>query len=163
MNKANDPTIALLLRLLNTSYKGSAWHGTTLSGALRGVNPEMAAWRPQPTRHNIWELVVHAAFWKYRVYLRLTDEPPRSFEEKGSNWFVRPVQMTDKSWTSDKELLKTWHNSLYEAVGQFNSANLMKHPGKSKHTFEDFIIGAASHDTYHTGQIQLLKKLWEDQ
>ncbi len=32
---------------------------------------EEAAWRPQADRHNIWEHVLHAAYWKYTVKRRL--------------------------------------------------------------------------------------------
>ena len=41
-------------------------HGTNLKGSTRRVTPVQAAWRPAPSRHDIWELVVHAAYWKLR-------------------------------------------------------------------------------------------------
>lgn len=60
-------TTETLLALLDEAYDHRSWHGTNLRGALRGLPSAVAAWRPEPMRHNIWELVVHAAYWKYAV------------------------------------------------------------------------------------------------
>ena len=57
-----------------------------------------AAWRPAARRHNIWELVVHAAYWKYSAWRRLTGQPRGSFPFKGSNWFERPRESTERAW-----------------------------------------------------------------
>lgn len=151
--------ISLLVRLLDQSFHGPAWHGPALLGALRGVGPEEAAWRPQPERHNVWELAVHAAYWKYRVYRRLTDEPPRSFGLEGSNFFARPEEPTAEAWASDLDLLRQWHDRLRGAVESFDADHLADHPGRSEHTFGEHITGAAAHDVYHAGQIRLLEKL----
>src|SRR6185436_8272660 len=79
-----------LLALLDQAYDRRSWHGTNLRGSIRGVSTEQAAWRPGPSRHNIWEIVVHAAYWKYAARRRLTGEARVSFPIKGSNWFERP-------------------------------------------------------------------------
>jgi len=44
------------------------------------VKPDVAIWRPQEGRHNIAELVVHAAYWKYRACRLIAEEPPRAFD-----------------------------------------------------------------------------------
>ena len=62
-----------LLVLLDTAYNQTSWqHGPNLRGSLRGVSLDAAAWRPRPGAHNAWELLVHAAYWKYVVWRRLT-------------------------------------------------------------------------------------------
>ena len=55
-----------LLVVLDQAYDRTSWHGTNLRGSIRRVPLSMAAWRPAPGRHNIWEVVVHAAYWKVR-------------------------------------------------------------------------------------------------
>jgi hypothetical protein len=64
--QAVDPLIELLLEIMDQAFDRKGWHGTTLRGALRGVTPAQALWRPGPDRHNVWELTVHAAYWKAR-------------------------------------------------------------------------------------------------
>jgi hypothetical protein len=68
------PEIELLLRIIDEGYNKKAWHGPNLRGAIKRVEFAQAAWRPAPERHNVWEHVVHAAYWKYIVRRRLRGE-----------------------------------------------------------------------------------------
>jgi uncharacterized damage-inducible protein DinB len=154
--------IALLTRLLDESYERSAWQGPNLRGSLRGVSASQAAWRPRPGRHNIWELVLHAAYWKYAVWRMLTGEKRGTFPEKGSNWFLRPVSPTERAWRSDLALLDEIHRRLRKAVSGLSRASLSSKPRGSKRRTDTLVYGVASHDVYHTGQIQILKRLWKD-
>jgi len=154
--------VALLLRMLDESYEKSAWQGPNLRGALRGVRAQAAAWRPAPGRHNIWELVVHAAYWKYAVYRLLTGEKRGAFPEKGSNWFARPTSPTERAWKADLAVLDLQHRRLRKAVGKLSAADLGKKRRGSKRRTDTLVYGVASHDVYHTGQIQMLKRLWRD-
>ena len=95
----------LLLTILDQAYHRPSWHGTNLRGSIRRVSARQAAWRPAPSRHNIWEIVVHAAYWKYVVRRRLTNGARGSFPIKGSNWFRRPTDSTEEAWREDVTLL----------------------------------------------------------
>ena len=64
-----------LLTIMDQAYNRPSWHGTNLRGSVRRVTPAQAAWRPGPGRHNIWETVVHAAYWKYAASRRFIDQP----------------------------------------------------------------------------------------
>jgi hypothetical protein len=75
--------VAPLLVLLDTAYNKASWHGPNLRGSLRGVSLEAAAWRPQPGAHNVWELLVHSAYWKYVAWRRLTGASRGSFPLEG--------------------------------------------------------------------------------
>ena len=148
-----------LLFLLDTAYDHRSWHGTSLRGALRGVSPKQAAWRPAANRHNIWELVVHAAYWKYAVWRRLTGAKRGSFALGGSNWTSRPQRMTVPAWRSDVALLDDTHRALRAAVASLRPTDLRKAPKGSTVTNLALVTGIAAHDLYHAGQIQLLKRL----
>jgi hypothetical protein len=89
----------------------------------------------------------------------LTGEKRGSFPETGSNWFRRPAPPTEKAWRSDLALLEREHRRLREAVAALPAAALARRPPGSKHTMARLAYGAASHDLYHKGQIQLLKVL----
>ncbi|HJS51555.1 MAG TPA: DinB family protein [Pyrinomonadaceae bacterium] len=146
----------LIVTQLEQAFRRKSWHGTNLLGSIRGIDAEAASWRPANGRHNIWELIVHAAYWKYSVYRRFANEPTIRFPVKGSNWFERPAG-TDLR--SDIDLLKDYHKKLIESVNTFPSNKLAKVPKGSNTTFLDLAIGAAAHDLYHAGQIQLIKRL----
>jgi DinB superfamily len=142
----------VLLRNLDSAYDKKGWHGTTLRGSLRGLTAEKVSWRPNAGRHNIWELALHCAYWKYVVRRRLTGEKPGSFPRKGSNWFASG-EVDEKSWKDVVSVLDEEHRKLRATIEAL-----------PKRTFEDakqlrLIYGAAAHDLYHTGQIQLIKRL----
>jgi uncharacterized damage-inducible protein DinB len=151
--------LALLVQLLDEGFDRKAWHGPNLRGCVRRVHAALAARRPGPGRHNIWEIAVHAAYWKYTVRRRLLGEKRGSFPLKGSNWFERPSPDGDAVWADDLALLDQTHRSLRAAVAALTPDRLhQKSPG-SRFTNAQLISGIAAHDVYHAGQIQILKRL----
>jgi uncharacterized damage-inducible protein DinB len=152
--------IQQLLAMIDQAYDHTSWHGTNLRGSIRRISLEQAAWRPNPARHNIWETVVHAAYWKYAVNRRFTGSARGSFPLKGSNWFTRPESQTAKAWKADVELLDHMHRILRESVMSLSPKDLVRTPAGKKVSNFTVLSGIAAHDLYHAGQIQLLKKLY---
>ena len=140
------------LTLLDEAYEKQAWHGPNLRGALRGVSPQLAGWRPGAARHNIWELAVHAAYWKYAVRRRLTGEKRGSFPLEGSDWILRPQAETEEAWKEDLALLGEQHRLLRETVQKLPPLGFTEKAAR-------IIRGAAMHDVYHAGQITLIKRM----
>ena len=147
----------LLLEAIDQAYDHKSWHGTNLRGSVRGLDAKTAALRPAPGRHNIWEVVLHAAYWKYAVRRRLLGERRGSFPLKGSNWFTRPGGGGE--WAADLALLGEMHRTLRGAIVQTAGEPLDSIVPGGKYTRAFLLTGIAAHDLYHAGQIQLLKKL----
>jgi hypothetical protein len=141
---------SVLLDLLDEAFDKKSWHGPNLRGAIRGVTAKQAAWRPSPDRHNIWELTLHAAYWKYVVRRRLTGEKRGSFVLPGSNFFPRPIEGTEAAWKTDIQILMDEHRKLRRVVLRISS------PSRAQ---AHLIRGIAAHDLYHAGQIRLLRRL----
>jgi uncharacterized damage-inducible protein DinB len=156
-----DSELTVLLAIIDQAFDQKSWHGTNLRGSIRGLSAEVAAWRPAANRHNIWETVIHAAYWKYAVCRRFSPEALGSFPFKGSNWFVRPVAGVEPEslWKSDVKVLVEIHKTMREAIARLSPENLHKTPEGSKVSNLALISGIAAHDLYHAGQIQLLKRL----
>jgi hypothetical protein len=148
-----------LLSLVDESYSAKAWHGPNLRGSIRGVTFREAARRPAPRRHNIWEIVVHCAYWKYIVRRRTLGANKGTFPLKGSNWFRRPLEPTAAAWKRDIALLEQCHREMIRALQTLNDGALKRKPAGSKVTHAAIIRGIASPDVYHAGQIQLIKRL----
>jgi hypothetical protein len=153
------PDIEHLLGLIDEGYNRAAWHGPNLRGSIRGVTAREAAHRPSGGRHNIWELVVHAAYWKYTVRRRLLGEKRGSFSLAGSNFFARPVDRSEKAWRADVALLESEHRKLREAILGIQAEDLDSRARGSGTAVRRLITGIAFHDVYHAGQIQLIKRL----
>lgn len=148
-----------LVKGLEEAFDHRSWHGTNLLGSLRGLRPAVAAWRPAPGRHNIWELIVHAAYWKYAVTRRLSGAKRGSFPLEGSNWFLRPEERTEKALRRDITLLRQCHADLLAAVRRLRPTDLNRRAPGTSHPRSHMIRGVAAHDLYHAGQVQLLKRL----
>jgi hypothetical protein len=151
--------LSILLDLIDEAYDRRSWHGPNLRGSLRGVKADAAAWRPARGRHNIWEIALHAAYWKYAARRRLSGEKRGSFAvSPGSNWFIRPGVESPAAWRADLELLRHEHDRLRKAVARLNPGELGREIGRGL-TVAALVRGIAAHDLYHAGQIQLLKRL----
>jgi hypothetical protein len=146
----------LLLALLEEGYAKKTWHGPNLRQSLKGVSAKQAAWRPAPGRHNIWELTLHAAYWKYAVRRRLDGAKRRGFVLKGSNFFARPEQgmASEAAWRADRAILENEHEAMLASIRK-----ILKSPNIGKRL--RMIYGVAFHDIYHAGQIRLLRRLQE--
>jgi hypothetical protein len=144
----------LVLALLDEGYEKRTWHGPNLRQSLRGVTAKQAAWRPERGRHNIWEVALHAAYWKYAVRRRIEGGKRGSFALKGSNFFVRPEkgELTEAAWSADKALLEQEHKRMRAAI-----ARVLQTPRGTK--ISRMLYGVAFHDIYHAGQIRLLRRL----
>ena len=172
-----SPEVKQLVAIIDQAYNKTSWHGTNLRGSLRGVTAEQAAWRPSPRRHNIWEIAVHAAYWKYAAARRFTGGARGSFQAfgsrsgrpeqsrgtlKGSNWFPRPDAAgasLEKAWKADLGVLDDTHDTLRAVVLRLSARDLARTPPGKKVSNFALLSGIAAHDLYHAGQIQLLKRL----
>ncbi|HVR42040.1 MAG TPA: DinB family protein [Thermoanaerobaculia bacterium] len=153
------PAVRLLLRILDEAFDRKAWHGTTLRGSIRGLTASEAVRRPSEGRHNVAELVMHAAYWKYTVRRRITGRKRGSFALDGSNWFSAS-SLTAGEWKEIVGLLKGEHDELKRVVASLRDADLdRKPPGGGIWLVGQLVSGVAAHDLYHTGQIQLVKRI----
>jgi len=144
----------LILVLLDEAYEERTWHGPNLRQSLRGVTAKQAAWRPARGRHNIWEIALHAAYWKYVVRRKIEGGKRGSFALKGSNFFVRPEPgaNTEAAWIADKQLLEREHRELRLAIEKLRGTSRWE-------KLLPKLWGVAFHDIYHAGQIRLLRRL----
>lgn len=157
-----SPLIRQMLVLIDQAYNRKAWHGTNFRGSLMRVSAEQAAWRPASNRHNIWEIVIHVAYYKYVLWRRITGERKGAFPYRADgswgDWFVRPDHVSDAAWKDDLLLLKEYHEKLRDVIAGLDPSADPKLWTKNEHR----VIGSAYHDIYHAGQIQLLKRMYPD-
>jgi uncharacterized damage-inducible protein DinB len=154
-------TLELLLEAIGPR-RGRAWHGgPTPQGAVRGVSAAEARWRPAPRRHSIWSLTLHLAYWKYAVRRHFEAQPIPRFPRSPANWPAVPDPADEAAWRRDRRLLAEEHERLLAAAARFDPARLGRRPpGGKKWTYGELLTGVLAHDAYHTGQIQMLKRLW---
>lgn len=141
----------LLLRILDSGFDRTSWHGPNLWGLVRRVTLAEAIWQTG-SRKTIWQQALHAAYWKHRVLARLTGTKQK-FPRSPANWPDMPLEPTPTAWEADRALLVETHRRLREAVAQLPDKQL--NDPKTQH----LIYGLAAHDVYHAGQIGLLRRM----
>lgn len=151
---------AALVRALEEAHNGPAWHGPSLRVTLRHCTIDEAQFRVAPDRNTIWELVLHIAYGKHVVRNRLTGSRERFARPLRRSWWPATPAPSDAAWQEDLGLLESSHEKLVSAVAAATPAALARRRAGKRHDFGQEVLGIALHDTYHAGQITLLRKLY---
>ena len=141
---------------LRMAFEGPAWHGPAVLELLRDVTPAEAAARPVAGAHTIWELVLHLS-GAYDLVLRRLRGDGRLLTTS-EDWppMAKP---TDANWQEAIASLRGRNEATRHAVLRFDPARLpLPLVPEPPYTAYEQLIGLTQHDTYHAGQIALLKR-----
>ena len=153
----NGTSLNMLLDVINQGFDRQSWHGPNLRGSIRGVTYRQAMWRPQPDRHNLWEMCCAPPIEDIRCTARSSAKSAAPSQSKDQ---IRSRQdVTAVAWRRDVQLLVNTHKSMRASIADVPSTRLHKQLPGAKVTYFFLISGIAAHDVYHAGQIQLLKRL----
>jgi len=140
---------------LKRAHEGGAWHGPSVSEALKGVSAQQAAARPISGAHSIWELALHIAAWRHIAALRLAGQP--LIDPPEGDWPV--VRGADEaSWEDARALVELRYRELVTAVRSLDEDRLNLPLAEGFSSAYVTLHGVIQHDLYHAGQISLLKK-----
>jgi uncharacterized damage-inducible protein DinB len=140
---------------LERSFAGPAWHGPSVLEVLQGVDATLAARRPIPAAHSIWELVLHMTTWLDTVRRRALGEKVEVTPEQD---FPNVKQTDEASWQAALAGLRKAHEALLATLRTLPAHRLDEPlvPGGSNGYVQ--LHGIVQHDLYHAGQIAVLKK-----
>lgn len=151
-----------LRRALETTLDGDPWYGSSVSRIIEGVDASQAAAHPVTGAHSIWDLVVHMTAWVNEANRRLRGGSYGEPEE--GDWPAVPPASA-ASWRSARLALAAAHSSLAATLTAMNDADLAAQIAGAQVdaagqpvTWYQTAIGVLQHDTYHAGQIAILKK-----
>lgn len=153
--KRSDPGLhEWTLWHVRRTYGRGNWAGKGVLPALKEVTADQAHWRPRPDQHNIAEVALHMAYWKDAVTARLTDRPWKY--DDAQNW--RTVDPTEDGWSAARVALDAAQRRLVKAIRALPPARLMAR-GRGPWRLLDYLVDIATHDSYHVGQIFVLRRL----
>jgi uncharacterized damage-inducible protein DinB len=145
---------------IRRAFDGEAWHGDALVEVLSNVSAAQAAARPIKNAHTIWEIVLHIAAWDRAVLRRIGGTAVNLSDSEN---FPAILDTGELAWETAVEQTRRVHSDLVKAVAAFPDSRLPEQVlGKEKQPYYDYFYmfaGIAQHETYHTGQIVLLKKM----
>jgi len=141
---------------LRRVLEGGAWHGPSVLELLAGITAEQAASHPIAGAHSIWEIVLHLRSDYGLVLRRLAgDGRPLTAAE---GWPTCPAP-TEENWRQTVRELESLNEKLRQAVREFPDERLddLLVPEVPYTAYTQF-IGVTQHNSYHAGQIALLKR-----
>ena len=148
-----------LIDTLRRSFDGDAWHGPAFTDVVKGVTESQAARKPPGNAHSIWEITLHIAAWSNEVARRLHGHAPANPEE--GDW---PV--TGGSWDEAVQRVFNARDKVLAVVAQLTESDLDRRVGEDRNpelgtgfTYAGMLEGLAQHNTYHAGQIALLRRI----
>jgi len=143
---------------LKRAFEGEAWHGPALLEILSDVSAEVAASRPLPAAHSIWEIVLHIAAWQNFARLTLEGEsmPPSNLEPE-ANW-PQAKDTSEAAWCDAVSSLRGGNQQLREALRRLSDEDLENIVAGREYSVYFLLHGIIQHSLYHAGQIALLKK-----
>jgi uncharacterized damage-inducible protein DinB len=150
---------------LRKVYDGDPWHGSSITDVLKGVDADTARLKSIPHGHTIWEIVLHMTAWTREVASRVRGAAPKS---PARDWPTPKPGGGDAAWRSALEDLAAAQKEIEIAVDSLKPDDLLRWIGDQRDpslgagvTVGTLIRGLLQHDTYHQGQISLLKRAAE--
>lgn len=146
-------TIRYFLAHLDLVQQGGAWHGPAVGETLAGVDAAAAARRPIAGAHTIHEIVHHLWVTYDLVRAHFLGQAPGPEED-----WPASLATGEEAWKDELAKLDASRRLLRETIAGLPDAVLgQKVPGK-EWTHADELLGLFNHDTYHAGQIAVLRK-----
>ncbi len=146
-----------IVKQLERSFVGPAWHGPSVMEALAGVDHKAASVRKVAGRHTIWEISLHVAAWEQEVDRRLRGESIDMTND--FDWPQAPTSSA-ANWQRTLDEMRLAHAALVKTVKKLNLATLEKKVavvGGKKQEVSTLLYGIIQHNVYHAGQIALMK------
>lgn len=143
-----------ILKSFTDLQHGDCWIGTNFKEALHGIHAEQASKKISSETNSIWQIVSHLIYWRSKVTNRLSgnNNPPPFID------FRLPEELTEATWKQTLHDFEAAYHTLRSAIHAFKDENLDKPSPKEGQTYYQLLSGCLQHDTYHLGQIILLKK-----
>jgi len=149
----------MFLEQLDMHCYNNEWFAS-MDQALRGVTAAEAAWTSSGISNSIWQIVNHLIFWNEDVIHRIkgTENPHKA--EDNDETFGNPGDSEDEiGWAQTVQRLYEVVNKLKTVIVDLDDEKLTAPYTPNSYSIERLLSNIMMHDTYHLGQIVLLRKL----
>jgi uncharacterized damage-inducible protein DinB len=149
----------MFLEQLDMHCYENEWFAS-MDQALQGVTAAEAAWTSSGNSNSIWQIVNHLIFWNEDVIHRIkgTENPHKA--ENNEETFGNPGDPEDEiGWSQTVQRLHEVMNKLKTVIADLDDVKLTAPYAANSYSIERLLSNIMMHDTYHVGQIVLLRKL----
>jgi len=144
---------------LVSAVKGSESH-IDFDSAVDNFPPELRSAKPHGAPHSAWELLEHLRIAQ-RDILDFSRDPAAYKEKKWPEdyWPKTSAPPSEDAWQGSVEAFKTDRQDLNQLIQDPQSDLLKPFPHGDGQTLLREALLVANHNSYHLGQLMLLKKM----
>ena len=144
-----------LSKLLKDHFNGDPWIDVTVLGELSSVTAKQASIKPEGM-NSIWQIVNHMISWRKALITRVKGKAVKYSD----NNFISEIKVkSPKAW---KETINKFRKSQRDIISFLQKSDdilLETVSSTSGYTYYELVEAILIHDSYHLGQIVLIKKL----
>ena len=148
-----------IAKLLGDHFNGNPWIDITILGELKSLTAKQAAAKTGDL-NSIWEIVNHMISWRKALISRVKGKTVKYSD----NNFISEVK--DKSPAAWKKTISNFRKSQEDITGflvRSDDSLLETISPTSGYTYYELVMAILLHDSYHLGQIVLIKKLLNEE
>jgi hypothetical protein len=143
----------ILERTIGNALSGKGSHVATRS-LFDGLDWRVAGLRPEGAPHSIYELLNHMSYWQGWVVKWLDGESPPIPRHASGGWPGGPRPADSKEW---QRAVRGFRSDLMKLDRRSREADLLATRGR--HTRLGMLQAIASHNSYHLGQVVVLRQM----
>ena len=149
----------LFLEQLDMHWHENEWFAS-MNQALQGVSAAEAVWTNGGISNSIWQIVNHLIFWNEDVIHRIKGSENPHQAKDNEETFGNPGNPEDEiGWTQTVQRLNEVMSNLKTVIADLDDEKLKAPYAADSSSIERLLNNIMMHDTYHLGQIVLLRKL----
>lgn len=154
-----DTGVSMILEQMDIHCHQNEWF-VSVDTALEGVTAAQAAWTHDGASNSIWQIVNHLIFWNEDAIHRIKGtNNPNKFVNNDATFGEPGNPENEAVWVETVSRLRATMEGLKGAIAELNDEQLNAPCGSNTYTMGRLLGNLMMHDTYHLGQIVLLRKL----
>jgi DinB superfamily len=137
--------------------KGGSAH-ITFEMAIKGINPEMRNFRPEPGLHSIFEELEHMRIAQEDIFRYMIEDGWVSPEWPANYWPSGIDKLSDEQWSSTLDRFRNDNESVLKLISDESIDLTESIPHAPQHTYLREIMLIADHNAYHLGKVVDIRK-----
>ncbi|MBE2228795.1 MAG: DinB family protein [Ignavibacteria bacterium] len=145
-------------KLLKDHYNGVPWIDITIAGTLKTLTAKKAAMKVDGL-NSVWQIVNHMISWRNALIARVKDKP---VPHPDNNFISEVKDTTAKAWKDTLKKFEKSQKDILAFLGKQKDIHLEKISPASGYSYYELVMAIIIHDSYHLGQIVLIKKMIDE-
>jgi hypothetical protein len=163
MGEPTNTEDSVLRNQLLESLRGGSAHAD-LDTCVDGLPPQFYGSKPDGAPHSAWELLEHLRFTLHDLLVFSTDSHYLAPKWPDDYWPTEEAPESPEQWQTSVKALKADIAEFEELIRNPATNLFAKIPWGEGQTFLREVLLAADHNSYHLGQLAMLRKqlgAWE--